>query len=128
MKLLLVNDEGDHLGELEMDGNTATLKKLKPELKASVVDAYDEDDHDEEKDGYDDEDEGIEPDDMERSMAKGGELNEVFKGKKSPSDVRAEKESSSDEGDDEEEDDGEESGYTPVKQGGPMKAKRAGLF
>lgn len=122
MRLLLVNDEGQHLGELELEGNTATLKKLKPEMEASVIEAYDEDDHDDEKDEHEEEEEheGIEPDDMEKSMSKGGELNDVFKGKKSPSDVRKEK--------DELEGDEDDDGYTPSKNSGPMKQKRPGLF
>jgi len=47
MKLLFV-ENGVHLGCLEMEGSEVTIKKYKPEFQPKVVDAPEEDDHDDE--------------------------------------------------------------------------------
>lgn len=98
MKLLFVNDSDVHLGCLEMDGDSVTIKKYKDEFNPKIVDAKDEDDNDD-----------IAASDMENAGDKEGKMSKMFAMKKPIKDDE----------DDEEQD---------VKKGKPMKQRRPGLF
>ena len=53
MKMLFVNEAGDHLGCLEFNGeDSVTIEKYKPEFQADVVDAPEKDDGDETEGKY----------------------------------------------------------------------------
>ena len=110
MKLLFVGDGDIHLGELEMDGDSVTIKTFKPEFKPTIVDAPQEDDLDDMA--------GIQKEAIEEDADKDGGMSKVFAMKKKP-DFGKEEEAEQPE----EEEEDEES---KVKK--PMKQKRVGLF
>ena len=114
LKLLLVSDGGDHLGELELEGSTATLKKLSPDFKASIEDAYEEDDHDD----------GIEPDEMEKDVDPEGKMSDAFAMRKHEESESKEEEKEEHEEEPEDDDDDDK----PMFSRKPMKQKRKGLF
>lgn len=115
MKLLFVNDSDVHLGCLEMDGDSVTIKKFKPEFKPTIVDAPEEDDLDDMA--------GIEKEAIEEDADKEGSMSKMFAMKKKPEFGKEEKAEEKEEPEYEEEEDDQD-----VKKGKPMKQKRSGLF